>query len=297
MSRLVFKVAALLSATTTLLASSVASATNYSLWIHGRDPGQSGVVGNYADFNYWGPASTAGGINKKAVNWVGSGHIADTNGAVRNALDCYCTGANFCYIAAHSAGNAQIGYALAQYGTSSRAKKNATPSSSGVCGAASSGGTQTGWNIKWVDVGGGAAGGSELANLGYWAVGDGITADLRTSTTRALYNHNTTQGKTFFMFAGAKGTAYSGVLPGQDDEVVAYHSTGGLSATGSFCNPGDLLCDDQLFTGTTGSKNAPKWTNHTVSLRDTSEIYNHHLASSWAGIMGAVRKDMVSFAL
>jgi hypothetical protein len=297
MSRLVFKVAALLSATTTLLASSMASATNYSLWIHGRNPSQSAQVGNYADFSYWGSASTAAGINKKAVNWLGAGHIADTNGAVRNALDCYCTGTNFCYVAAHSAGNAQIGYALSLYGASSRTKKNATPNASGVCGAAATGGTQTGWNIKWVDVGGGAAGGSELANLGYWAVGDGITADLRTSTMRALYNHNTTQGKTFFMFAGAKGTAYSGVLPGQDDEVVAYHSTGGLSATGSFCNPGDLFCDGQLNTGTAGSTNAPKWTNHTVSLRDDGESYDHHTASSWGGIMGAVRADMVKFAL
>src|SRR4051812_37984280 len=131
MSRLVLKVAALLSATTTLLASSVASATNYSLWIHGRNPEQSTTVGNYADFSYWGPSSTAAGVNKKAVNWAGAGHIANTNAAVRNALDCYCTGTNFCYVAAHSAGNAQIGYALSLYGSSTRTKKNATPNSSG----------------------------------------------------------------------------------------------------------------------------------------------------------------------
>ncbi len=215
MSRLVLKVAALLSATTTLLASSVASATNYSLWIHGRNPSQSAQIGNYADFSYWGPSSTAGGINKKAVNWAGAAHIADSNGAVRNALDCYCTGTNFCYIAAHSAGNAQIGYALALYGSSTRTKKNATPNASGVCGNASTGGTQTGWNIKWVDVGGGAAGGSELANLGYWAVGDDITSDLRTSTMRALYNHNTTASKTFFMFAGSKGRPTRASSPGR----------------------------------------------------------------------------------
>src|SRR6185312_320922 len=98
--------------------------------------------------------------------------------------------------------------------------------------------------------------------------GDGITSDLRTSTMRSLYNHNTTQSKTLFMFAGSKGTAYSGVLPGQDDEVVSYHSTGGLSATGSFCNPGDLLCSGQLNTGTGATGSVVKWTNHTVSLRD-----------------------------
>ena len=296
MSRHALKVAALLSATTTLLASSVASATNYSLWIHGRNPGQSGQIGNYADFSYWGPSSTAAGINKKAVNWAGGAHIASSNGAVRNALDCYCTGSNWCYVAAHSAGNAQIGYALALYGASSRTKKNASPDSSGVCGNASTGGTQTGWNIKWVDVAGGAAGGSELANLGYWAVGDGITSDLRTSTMRSLYNHNTTQDKWLYMFAGSKGTLYSGILPGQDDEVVSYHSTGALSATGSFCNPGDWFCDDQLNTGTTGSKNAPRWANHTVVLRDDSESYDHHAAGSWGGIIGPMRNDMVSYA-
>ena len=67
---------------------------------------------------------------------------------------------------------------------------------------------------------------------------------------RSLYNHNTTQGKIFYMFAGSKGTAYSGVLPGQDDEAVAYHSTGGVSQAGSFCNPGDWFCDGTLNTGT-----------------------------------------------
>ena len=297
MSHLALKLAAVLSATTTLLVSSVASATNYSLWIHGRNTSQSTQVGNYADFSYWGPSSTAAGINKKAVNWNGIGHIADTNGGVRNALDCYCTGTNWCYIAAHSAGNAQIGYALSLFGGSARTKKNAVPNASGVCGNASTGGTQTGWNIKWVDIGGGAAGGSELANVGSWAVGDAITSDLRTGTMRSLYNHNTTRGSWFYMFAGAKGTAYSGILPGQDDEAVAYHSSGGLSATGGFCNPGDLFCDGDLNLGTTGSSNAPKWTNHSVEVRDDSESLNHYTAGTWGGIMGAVRKDMVTYAL
>ena len=36
------------------------------------------------------------------------------------------------------------------------------------------------------------------------------------------------------------------LLPGQDDEVVAYHSSGGVSgASGaSFCNPRDWFCND-----------------------------------------------------
>jgi hypothetical protein len=152
-----------------------AMATNYSLWIHGRNPGTATQKGNYSDFSYWGPSSTAAGVNKKAVNWDGRSRIADSNGGIRDALDCYCTGANWCYVAAHSAGNAQIGYALSLYGGSARLKKNATPNSSGVCGN-TDGTTQTGWNIKWVDIASGGGGGSELANIGEWAVSDPLVA-------------------------------------------------------------------------------------------------------------------------
>src|SRR4051794_39546513 len=121
MSKPVVKIAALLSAAaTTLLAIAPASATNYSLWIHGRNTAQNTQVGNYTDFSYWGSSGTSAGVNKKAVNWNGVGHISDTNGAIRNALDCFCTGPNWCYVAAHSAGDAQIGYALAMYGGTSR---------------------------------------------------------------------------------------------------------------------------------------------------------------------------------
>ncbi|AKT41483.1 hypothetical protein [Chondromyces crocatus] len=281
-----------------LLAPGIASAANYSLWVHGRNPGGGTQPGNHSYFGYWGSASTAAGVNKKAVNWDGVGRIADQNYRIRDAFDCYCTGDNWCYIAGHSAGNAQIGYALAQFGTSSRSKKDAKPNASGVCGNA--GGTQNGWNIKWVDIASGAAGGSELANLGHWAVSDALTGDLRTATMRALYNHNLTRSIWFYMFAGAKGTAYSGVLPGQDDEAVAYHSTGGVSATGSFCNPGDWFCDGDLLTGTggayKGSTLVKLYTNHSVSLRDSNEQYNHYANGAWGGIVGPVRQDMVNYA-
>lgn len=279
-----------------LLAPAGAWATNYSLWIHGRTGGGSTQPGNYASFSYWGPSSTAAGVNKKAVNWDGYSHVSAQNYRIRDALDCFCTGSNWCYIAAHSAGDAQIGYALAMYGGSSRSVRNATPNSSGVCGT--TGATQTGWNIKWVDVASGAGGGSELANIGAWATSEPLTDDLKTGTMRALYNHNTTRSKYFYMFAGSKGTAYSGTLPGQDDEAVAYHSTGGVSGTGGFCNDGDWFCDGVLTTGsssTTGLVLA-KWSYHTVSLRDNSEQYNHYAAGNWAGIVGPVRQDMVTYA-
>ena len=138
-------------AAATLVTAREAAATNYTLWIHGRNTGTPTAKGNYADFSYWGSSATAAGVNKKAVNWDGVSQISPSNGGIRDALDCYCTGANWCYIAAHSAGDLQIGYAMSLYGGTTRYKKNATPNSSGVCGN-TDGTTQTGWNIKWVDV-------------------------------------------------------------------------------------------------------------------------------------------------
>ena len=275
----------------------IAHATNFTLWIHGRNTGTPTQAGNYADFSYWGPASTAAGINKKAVNWDGRARISEQNYRITNALDCFCTGTNWCYIAVHSAGDLQIGYALAQYGATARYKKNATPNSGGVCGN-TNGKTQTGWNIKSVYVTSGAGGGSELADYGHWAVSDTLTTDLVTTTARAMYNHNNTRGLTFSRYAGAAGTLYSAVLPGQDDEVVSYHSTGGVSGTsgGSYCNASDWFCND-LTLGTAACEGGvPKWSYHSVALRDDSEVYNHYAAGAWSGIIAPVRAAVASAA-
>jgi hypothetical protein len=75
---------------------------------------------------------------------------------VRDALDCYCTGTNWCYIAVHSAGDLMLGYTLDLYGGSTRHRKAPTPDANGTC-RDSDGTTQVGWNIKWVDVAAGAA--------------------------------------------------------------------------------------------------------------------------------------------
>jgi hypothetical protein len=265
-------------------------ATNYSLWINGR--GSGGQPGNHADFSYWGPATANAGVNKVSVNWDGYNRIADQNVRVRDALDCYCTGTHWCYIAAYSAGDLQIGYALDLYGSSTRQVKNAAPNSQGQC--SDTGGTQTGWNIKWVNVAGGAAGGTELANSGDWALSEPLVSDLKTSTARALYNHNNTQSKMFYMFAGAKGTLYSFLLPGQDDEVVAYHSSGAISGSsgGSYCNPADWFCND-LTLGTAAAQGGrAKWANHSVKFRDDRESFNHYGAGNWLGIIGQMRADM-----
>jgi hypothetical protein len=275
--------------------SSLASAANYTLWVNGR--GGGGVVGNYGSFSYWGPATTAAGVNKKAVNWDGYNSIASQNDKVRNALDCFCTGPNWCYVATHSAGDLILGYTLANYGGSSRMKKNAVAGTGGVCGN-SDGSAQTGWNIKWVRAASGAGGGSELSDAGSWTTGEPLVSDLKTATARAMYDHNATRGVMFYMYAGAKGTAYSGILPGQDDEAVAYHTTGGISGTsgGSYCNPSDWWCND-LTLGTAAAEGGrAKWTNHSVAFRDDAEAYNHYAAGNWLGIVGVVRNAVVNSA-
>ena len=272
-----------------------AQATNYSLWINGRS--NNAQVGNTADFSYWGPATTAAGVNKKAINWDGYNHISSTNGGIRDALDCYCTGNNWCYVAAHSAGNLQIGYALSLYGTSSRLKKDGVPNGSGQCGN-TDGSSQVGWNIKWVDIAAGAGGGSELADLGYWTTNEPLVQDLKTTTARALYNHNSTTARLFYMYAGASGTLYSFVLPGQDDEAVAYHSSGGLSGSsgGAYCNPADWLCNDLTLGSANAEGGRAKWSYHSVAFRDDSESYNHYTNGNWAGVVSLVRADMVANA-
>ena len=267
------------------------SATNYSLWVNGR--GGGGALGNYAEFSYWGPSSTNAGVNKKSVNWDGYNHIADQNYLMRNALDCYCTGTNWCYIAAHSAGNLMVGYTLAMYGGTARYKKLSSPSASGTC-SNSDGTTQTGWNIKWVDIAGGAAGGSELANSGDWALSEPLVSDLKTSTARAMYDHNNTRSKWFYMYAGAKGTLYSFILPGQDDEAIAYHSSAGVAGSGgtSLCNPSDWVCND-LNLGTAANQGGSvKWTNHSVAFRDDQESVNHYTNGAWGGVVSKMRADM-----
>ena len=100
------------------------------------------------------------------------------------------------------------------------------------------------------------------------------------------------------MFAGAKGTLYSGILPGQDDEAVAYHSSGGVSGSsgGSYCNLSDWFCND-LTLGTAAAEGGrAKWTNHTVMFRDDSESLNHYTNGNWGGVVSKARADMELYA-
>lgn len=272
-----------------------ASATNYTLWINGR--GGGGVVGDYKSFTYWGPAATTAGVNKKAVNWDGTSSIASQNGKIRDALDCFCTGNNWCYIATHDAGDLMIGYTLANYGGSARLKKNAVASASGQCGNLD-GTSQTGWNIKWVRVAGGAAGGSELSDYGTWPAAEPLVKDLKTTTARALYDHNSTRNIWFYMYAAAKGNVFEALLPGQDDDVVAYHSAGGTAgATGTALgNPTDWFANDLTLGTAANEGGTSKWSYHSLSFRDDAEAYAHATLGKWGGIVSLLRAAMDTYA-
>lgn len=273
----------------------LASATNFSLWINGRTGG--GVIGNYNSWSYWGLRTVDAGVNKKAVNWDGRSSIASQSVLIRNALDCFCTGNNWCYIATHSAGDLILGYTLANYGGSARMKKYAVANSSGVCSNVD-GRSQTGWNIKWVLAAAGSGGGSELSDVGAWTTSEPLVQDVKTSTARAMYNHNETRGIWFYMYAGAAGGLGSAILPGQDDGVEAYHSAGGVSGSSgrSLCNPGDWFCDDLRLGTEANQGGSTKWAYHTVSFRDDDEAFGHSTESNWSGIVAVVRSAMVNYA-
>lgn len=272
-----------------------ASATNYTLWINGR--GGTGVVGNYNSFTYWGPAASAAGVNPKSVNWDGYSSISAQNGKIRDALDCFCTGNNWCYIATHDAGDLMLGYTLANYGGSARMRKNAVANASGQCGN-SDGNSQIGWNIKWVRVAGGAAGGSELSDYGTWPAAEPLVKDLKTTTARAMYDHNNTRSVWFYMYAAAKGTLFAELLPGQDDEVVSYHSAGGVAgASGTALgNPTDWFANDLTLGTVANEGGSGKWSFHSLSFRDDAEAYGHHTLGNWAGIVSLLRTAMATYA-
>jgi hypothetical protein len=274
----------------------VAQATNYTLWINGR--GNPARVGNYDDFRYWGPAAVAAGVNKKAVNWDGYHSIGSQSRYVLNALDCFCTGGNWCYIATHSAGDLMIGYVLANYGASVRRVKNTKADPAGLCGNGVPAAVQTGWNIKWVRSAGGSAGGSELADAGRWLTGEPLAHEHKVSTARAMYNHNETRGVWFYMYAAARGKMFSWLLPGQDDDIVAYHSAGGVagSAGGEYCNPREWFCRDLTLGPATNERGWPKWNNHWVAFRDDRERIDHYLNDNWGGITAVMRADIEKLA-
>jgi hypothetical protein len=278
----------------------------YSLWIHGRWKDQAAAsIANYSDWSYWGqpPYANSAGDQPRAVNWRAfwdgstSDKVAMNNYVVRYALDCYCTGYNWCAIATHSTGAAQIGYALALYGRSTRPVTNATPTGTGACN--STGTVQTGWNIIFVDAAGGAEGGSDLADHGDWGTADPLVSDLVTTTMRASYDHNLNRGIIFNMFAGANGAFLGGgIIPGEDDQVIGYHSSGGMSGPNGlgYFNGGSWQGTELPWGFDGASDGHAKWAGHRVAFRDDQQAYKHSNQGTWSGITSLMKPHMQQWA-
>ncbi len=295
-----------------LTLSTEASATNYTLWIHGRNSG-----GTPSGVSYWSHAGWAAnpawactcadqaggnqcgcaqatasglvaGVNAVAVDYDGSAHISATNGVIVTALNAFCTGGNSCYVTCHSAGCAQLGYAFAY---------SFNPSNP--------------WNVIWVVTGGSAAGGSELANAGSWLTGYDIDSDLHTGTVRAMYNHDLlgdhTMGWVYTVLGGDWSSATNTIFPchsstwgvcyswAANDSVEAFHSTGHFRQ----------VSGTQSDTNTGGSISGGSWWDHTLALfvDGNNGSYGHCIVGSYpcqeggsGGIMGVVSPLMAQYA-
>lgn len=229
-----------------------------TIYVHGR------TSGTPEGWKYWASEGPRPGVNAVAVAYDGHDCIANTNPKIVQAFDENCSGDDkWCYVVCHSAGCAQVGYAMDKFGKTE------------------SGGNR--WNIYWTLAAGSAEGGSELADLGHWTGSECMTKDLRTSKMRASYNHDNTLGTWRYMYAGARSHSGAAVISGQDDGAVGYHSSGGVSKTGSFSNPSDWT-GTTLEMGTTGTRRARLYAYHTVQLRDDEEKYDHYAASQDTGI-------------
>jgi hypothetical protein len=247
-----------------------------TLYVHGRDGD-----GTPTEWDYW--REVPPGPNAVHVNWDGAARIADTNEIVRTALDTYCTGDDWCYVACHSAGCAQVGYALDLYG--------------GIGGNAP-------WNIFWIAAAGSAAGGSEIADLKLWSASVTLDEDLKTAAMRVLYNHNNTAGNSIFLFAGAGYTdsqiQYNGngsVLPGDDDLAVAYHSSCAINNDAymledSWCNSGEICSGNYVDLGSPSYL----WSMHTIQFLDAAQDYSHFLADDNHGICEEMFKFVEQYA-
>ena len=215
-----------------LLATSVAEASNYVVYVHGRtqeswDRGAlfatPGYEQAFIDYN----ATTA--------------TLAQANVTVRARLAQYCTGDNDCVVVAYSNGALQVGYTQAFYPEALE-------------------------NALYVEAGASAAGGTELLNGFTSVVGqvlgatypNGVDATLSVSGARNAYNHNLTAGVATYHLGGntdwRNGLFYvtAALLPGNDDGVVPYASAFGCSSSGS------------------QTSNCAKYTGHSLDLGASS---------------------------
>jgi len=283
-------VAAAFAATlSTLAVTKDAHATNYSLWIHGRDSAGTPSGFSYWSHSGWANGGVQAGVNAVAVNYDGTQHIANTNSVIVNALNTYCTGANSCYIACHSAGCPQLAYAYAYH-------KGA-------------------WNVIWVLAGGDAEGGSELANAGSWLTGLAIDSDLHTSTMRGMMNHDIVgddiEGWMYSYMGGDWSSLTNLFFPcnssflgiwyswAANDSVIAFHSSGRYRNSGGYQSDGDTN-----YQGTGGNGTWWDWTD-ALWVDANNGVAGHCINGGFlgscqegtsGGVMGVVSGTMAGYA-
>ncbi len=260
-----------------LLAGDLSAAT-YRLFVHGRSgsnhcqPLTSTASGTTDYNNYWGGAVT-GLTNVRYVGFDGtqSGGAYSWNncGAQKqfnDALRVFCTAGNTCEVYTHSTG----GLVVAAY----FALNNPSVSVSRVQLMAS------------------AAGGSELADfstsylswLGFDTLGGQLDQSVSTGGARNGFNHNNSNGRTFYTTSG-EGTDYlyatSPLLPGYDDGVLANHSlcsVNRVTAVGTSCTRGSARMTESYKCGflwlSTCYYNYDRWTPYyTVWQGGSSESH------------------------
>jgi hypothetical protein len=114
-----------------------------------------------------------------------------------------------------------------------------------------------------------------------------------------MYDHNVTAGVRFYMYTGANNTAGTRrILPGDDDQAVAYHSAGGVAgSTGrQLCNAGAWRCPTLSIGNLPNEDRSVKWTNHFVLFRDDAYKLDHYSSGTWQGVPGKVREGMAAIS-
>ena len=153
---------------------------------------------------------------------------------LKNTLDQHCMGTNWCYLMAYSNGGAVTTEALSVYGNR--------------------------WKIAWVFTTAGNQGGSELANLGWMSElfgGCDLADEVSPSVHRRPgFNHNAVPVSVYNVGGdgwcwGCGAGATHALLPGNDDGVVAPHSTWSYTSTGGY----DHGCQ------------STQWSNHLTAYR------------------------------
>lgn len=252
------------------------AAQNAVIFIHGRSGSNHCGTSTTDVNNYWGNAKNIStSLTRYFVGYDGSTDPrtwgscrAQTN--LNTVLTNNCTGSKRCRIICHSAGCYATGYFLDKLSSNT-------------------------FNIDAVFASSSAAGGSELANLAFWATG-GMDAALKTGEARnsSLFNQNDNKGVSIHHLAGYKGDFYSAwYLPGEDDGAVSFHSTCGIAKTGSFskCTASARYTGHYIWTGTSassyGSSQAGYYRRHvgdgSDSINDATRLEYNRCRSSGLG--------------